>query len=84
MVEPRDDGDDLAQGLGEVSHVGCDSCLTLRRAISTEEGEEVLVVGHSSDSNLGRKGERERVGPRTERVQSCHRLSVLHHRMGRG
>ena len=60
MVEPRDDGDDLAQGLGEVSHVGCDSCLTLRRAISTEKGEEVLVVGHSSDSNLGRRGERER------------------------
>jgi len=69
VVELRDDGNDLAEGLGEVSHVGRDSCLTLRRAVSTEEGEEVLVVGHSSDSNLGKRGERERVGPRTERVQ---------------
>ena len=68
MVELGDDGDDLAKGLGKVSHVGRDSCLTLRRAISTEESEEVLVVGHGSDSNLGRRGERER-----ER-ESCSKL----------
>lgn len=48
MVELRNDGDDLAQGLSKVSHVGHDSCLTLRRAVRTEESEKVFVVGNSS------------------------------------